>query len=86
MHTHPEALAHLMTIRENIARASDIDTDTRRVAAELIDRLEMLYRGQRLSRVTVMLALDAFTGIPGTEESVAALRTIAAEVPADSRR
>jgi len=79
MHTHPEALAHLMTIRKNVAEASSVDPDVRRAAAELIDRLEMLYRRQSLSRATVVIALDAFKGIPGTDESVAALRFIATE-------
>jgi uncharacterized protein (UPF0147 family) len=79
MHTHPEALAHLMTIRESVANASDIDPEVRRIAAELIDRLELLYNRKSLSRATVVIALDAFKGIPGTAESVDALRIIATE-------
>jgi hypothetical protein len=79
MHTHPEALAHLTTIRESVAHATEIDPEVRRIAAELIDRLALLYKRKRLSRATVVIALDAFKGIPGTEESVAALRSIATE-------
>jgi len=79
MHTHPEALAHLTTIRESVAHATEIDPEVRRIAAELIDRLALLSKRKRLSRATVVIALDAFKGIPGTEESVAALRSIATE-------
>ena len=79
MHNHPEAFAHLMTIRTNVAQAIGVDPDVRRAAAELIDRLEMLYKRQSLSRPTVMIALDAFRGIPGTAESIEALRIIATE-------
>jgi uncharacterized protein (UPF0147 family) len=79
MHTHPAALAHLMNLRTSIAEAGEVDPDVRRAAAELVDRLEKSLRKQSLSKSTVILALDAFKGIPGTSESVAALRVMATE-------
>jgi len=75
MHHFPSALIHLEAIRA-AAVLSD-DTEVRATAMELVTRLEMDYHLQRLSRASMLLALDAFRGLPGTEDSIRALEGMA---------
>lgn len=76
MHHFPSALIHLEAIRE--AAGSAEDAEVRATALELVTRLEMDYHLQRLSRASMLLALDAFRGLPGTEGSIKALEAMAA--------
>ena len=76
MHHFPSALIHLEAIRAAAALSDDLEV---RVAAlELVMRLETDYHLQRLSRASMLLALDAFRGLPGTEDSIRALEAMAA--------
>lgn len=76
MHHYPSALIHLEAIRKAAGLAED--TEVRATALELVARLEMDYHLQRLSRSAMLLALDAFRGLPGTEDSINALEAMAA--------
>ena len=76
MHNRFEVLEHLTDIRRCISRAEGVDVETVTVAVELVDRLALLINADTLSKPTVVLALDAFEGIPGTGQSIEALRRI----------
>jgi hypothetical protein len=75
MHHFPSALIHLEAIRAAAALSDDLEV--RIVALELAMRLETDFHLQRLSRASMLLALDAFRGLPGTEDSIKALEAMA---------
>lgn len=79
MHRHPSALIHLEAIRQAAGRVED--AEVRAVALDLVARIEMDYHLHRLSKGAMLTALDAFRGLPGTEESIRALEAMATRGP-----
>jgi hypothetical protein len=75
MHHYSSALIHLEAIRKAAGLVEDLEV--RATALDLVARLEMDYHLQRLSRSSLLVALDAFRGLRGTEESVRALEAMA---------
>jgi hypothetical protein len=75
MHRFSSALIHLEAIRKAAELAEDLEV--REVALELVARLEMDYHLQRLTKASVLLALDTFRGLPGTAGSIKALEAMA---------
>lgn len=79
MHRYPSALIHLEAIRQAAGRVED--AEVRAVALDLVARIEMDYHLHRLTKGAMLAALDAFRGLPGTEESNSALKAMATRGP-----
>ncbi|WP_162243880.1 hypothetical protein [Pseudorhodoferax sp. Leaf274] len=75
MHRHPAALTHLQHIRECLAHVAD--EQARKDGLELVERIEIYIRFQKLTKSMMLEALDALRGIPGTEASIEALEAMA---------
>jgi hypothetical protein len=79
MHNYPSALIHLEAIRKAAGLAED--AEVRATALDLVARLEMDYHLHKLSKSAMLTALEAFRGLPGTDESIRALEAMAAQSP-----
>lgn len=84
MHNYLSALIHLEAIRLAAGRAED--PEVRATALDLVERLEMDYHLQKLGKASMLTALEAFRGLPGTEESIRALEAMAAQSPSGWHR
>ena len=75
MHHYSSALIHFEAIRTAADRVDD--PEVRTVALDLVARLEMDYHLQKLSKGSLLLALESFRGLPGTADSIKALEVMA---------
>lgn len=75
MHT-PETRAQLERCREVVADA-DVSDELRCLARDLIDHLIQMHSARRMRASVVLLAIDALELVPGIEDCVKKLRSVA---------